>query len=133
MRFRKHVKLEKGQLQLDITPLIDVVLLLLIFFMLTSTFVLQPGIKVNLPKAATSEVLQKENLVIVVTKEDLIYLDDRTITTEQLKSELKKASTDKRPLLIRADRGSSLGKVVELWDLCREVGISQISIATTQE
>jgi len=131
MKFKRRTELEKGKL--DIVPLIDVVFLLLIFFMLTSSFIFQPGIKVNLPKAITSEVLHKNSLIIIVTKDDSIYLDERVITIDELTTRLTIAAREDRPLLIKADRGASLGKVVEVWDLCREEGISQINIATLHE
>ncbi|MBI4335802.1 MAG: biopolymer transporter ExbD [Candidatus Omnitrophica bacterium] len=131
MKFKRHVELEKGQL--DIAPLIDIVFQLLIFFMLTSSFIFQPGIKVNLPKAVTSEVIHEKNLIILVTANNYIYLNDRIITMSELASRLRIASKENKPLLIKADRRASLGKVVEVWDLCRDEGISQISVATSQE
>ena len=131
MKFKRHVELEKGQL--DIAPLIDIVFLLLIFFMLTSSFIFQPGIKVNLPKAVTSEVIHEKSLIILVTGNNYIYLNDRMITMSELASRLRIAAKENKPLLIKADRRASLGKVVEVWDLCRDEGISQINIATSQE
>jgi len=131
MKFKRRTELEKGKL--DIVPLIDVVFLLLIFFMLTSSFIFQPGIKVNLPKAITSEVIHKESIIIVITKSDAIYLNEREITMDELTTRLAIAAKEDKPLLIKADRGASLGKVVEVWDLCREEGISQINIATLHE
>jgi biopolymer transport protein ExbD len=130
MKFKRHVEFEKGQL--DIAPLIDVVFLLLIFFMLTSSYIFQPGIKIDLPKTVTSEAIQKENLVVAISAENTIYLNNRPVTLNILKSLLKKSATDKRPLFIKADRKASLGKVVQVWDICREVGLTQINIATTQ-
>ena len=131
MKFKRRTELEKGKL--DIVPLIDVVFLLLIFFMLTSSFIFQPGIKVNLPKAITSEVIYKESIILVITKNDVIHLNERAITMDELTTRLAIAAKEDRPLLIKADRGASLGKVVEVWDLCREEGISQINIATLHE
>lgn len=131
MRFKRHVELEKGQL--DIAPLIDVVFLLLIFFMLTSSFIFQPGIKVKLPKAVTSEVLHEKSLIILVNSKNYIYLHDRAITKSELTSRLRLAAKENKPLLIKADRRASVGKVVEVWDMCRDAGISQINIATSQE
>ncbi|NQU74264.1 MAG: biopolymer transporter ExbD [Candidatus Omnitrophica bacterium] len=131
MRFKRHVELEKGQL--DIAPLIDVVFLLLIFFMLTSSFIFQPGIKINLPKAVTSEVIHEKSIIIVINSKNYIYLNDRVITMSELASRLSIAAKENKPLLIKADRRASLGKVVEVWDLCRDEGISRINIATSQE
>lgn len=131
MKFKRHIELEKGQL--DIAPLIDVVFNLLIFFMLTSSFVFQPGIKVNLPKAVTSEVIDEKSLIVAVTSNNYIYLNDRAITMSELASRLRIAAKENKSMLIKADRRASLGKVVEVWDLCRDEGISQINIATSQD
>jgi biopolymer transport protein ExbD len=128
MRFKRHVELAKGRL--DIAPLVDVIFLLIIFFMLTSTFVLQPVIRVKLPKAVTSEALKERNLIIEVTTEGKIYLDNQIVSLNELRKELKKIVAENRPLLIKADEKASLGTVVKVWDLCRDVGISQVSIAT---
>lgn len=130
MRFNKKLEIEKGQL--DIAPLIDVVFLLLIFFMLTSSFVFQPGIRVDLPKAVTSEVLQREILVIDITRDDEIFINDRPVNDEELFSRITVASKGDQPILIRADKNSGLGKVIEVWDICRQLDVEQINIATTK-
>lgn len=133
MRFRRHMELEHGLKQIDIAPLIDMVFQLLIFFMLTSSFVMQPGIKVNLPKAVTSEVVKQENIEIVVSSENVVYIDGKVINTQELKGLLKQVARSKRGILIKSDRRASLGRVVEIWDMCRDFGITQINIATNQE
>ena len=133
MRFKRRKKKERQGLgTIDIAPLIDVVFLLLIFFMLTSTFISQPGIEVSLPKAVTSEVLDKKNLVITITSENVIYLDKEVVTLKELEARLSKAYTEGKSLLIKADRRASVGRVVEVWDLSRSLGIPKINIATEQ-
>jgi len=125
--------LEHGLKQIDIAPLIDVVFQLLIFFMLTSSFVIQPGIKVNLPKAVTSESVQIENMEIIVSGENVLYFNGKVVTMQELKNFLKQISKRGQSVMIKADRRASLGRVVEIWDLCRENGIKQLNIATNQE
>jgi len=127
------VELENGLKQIDIAPLIDMVFQLLIFFMLTSSFVMQPGIKVNLPKAVTSEIVKFENIEILVSSENITYLNGKVVTTQELKNLLAQAAKRKQSILIKADKRASLGRVVEIWDLCRDLGIVQINIATNQE
>ncbi len=131
MKFKRGVFIEKGQL--DVAPLIDVIFLLLIFFMLTSSFIFQPGIKVNLPKAITSEIIQMENLILVIDKNNKVYVEDRIMTGEELRSMLHIARQKSQPILIKADRRASLGDVVRIWDLCRQENIEKVNIATTQE
>ena len=133
MRFKGRMELEHGLKQIDIAPLIDIIFQLLIFFMLTSSFIMQPGIRINLPKAVTSEVVRFENIEIVVTGENILYLNGKVITTAELKELLKKAALRDQAILIKSDRRASLGRVVEIWDMARDLGVNQINIATNQE
>ena len=130
LKFKRHLKLDEDRL--DVTPLIDVVFLLLIFFMLTSSFIFQPGIKVNLPRAITSEMLSEENAVVNITAENLIYYNHKLVTIKELTAVLKKIASARLPVLIKADRKASLGRIVEVWDICRQKGVSQVNIATNQ-
>jgi len=134
MHFKGRMELEHGLKQIDIAPLIDMVFQLLIFFMLTSSFVMQPGIKVNLPKAVTSEAIKYENIEILISAENVAYLNGKVITIGELKTLLKQVSKRKnQTILIKADRHASLGRVVEIWDMARDLGITEINIATNQE
>ena len=129
-RLKRRTSIVKGQL--DMAPLIDVVFLLLIFFMLTSNFVVQSGIKVHLPKAISSEVIRRENLVVTLTGQDLLFLNDQPITVNVLTEKIRQAARENQTVMLNADTSASLGRVVEIWDLCRQFGVSQINIATNQ-
>ena len=130
MKFKRRLKIEKGMI--DLTPMVNVFFLLFVFFLFTSSFIFQPGIKVSLPKAVTSEVMQLDNVTVTVTKDDKIYLEDRQITNEELVSRLKILSKERMGLLIKADSRAPLGRIVEIWDACRREGVLQINIATNQ-
>ncbi|MFA5118053.1 MAG: biopolymer transporter ExbD [Candidatus Omnitrophota bacterium] len=134
MKFRRHVEFEHGLKQIDIAPLIDIIFLLLIFFMLTSSFILQPGIPVKLSKAVTSEALRRVNLVINLTFEDRVYCNaDEIKLPQELKGLLARAARENTPVLIKADQRASLGKVVEIWDMARQTGVTVINIATDRQ
>ena len=133
MRFKRHIELEHGLRQIDIAPLVDVIFQLLIFFMLTSSFIIPSGIRVNLPKAVTSQMVKSRSLEVVVSGENVIYIDSRVITIQELKSILKGLAANNQPLLIKADRRAQLGRVVKIWDMARNLGLSQVNIATFQE
>ena len=128
MRFNRRVKIEKGMV--DLTPLVNVFFLLFIFFLFTSSFIFQPGIKVSLPKAVTSEVIQQDSIVLTITKDDKAYLNEREISRDEIVSNLKLIAKAKTPLLLRADSAASLGRIVEIWDMCRDEGVAQVNIAT---
>jgi biopolymer transport protein ExbD len=130
MKFKRNLYIEDAQL--DMIPFINCVFLLLIFFLLTSSFIFQPGIKINLPKAVTSEVIRENTVVITVTADNRYYLDEMPVTLLELKNKLEKASST-GPVLIKADRDVVLSKVINIWDFCRDIGIKQVNIATNQE
>jgi biopolymer transport protein ExbD len=133
MRFKRHFEWERGQKGIDITPLVDMIFQLLIFFLLTSSFVVsQAGIKVNLPKAVTSDVLNDETFVITVNKNDALFIVDKPVSMKDLSLKLESLSK-KKAVLLRADKKASLGSIVSVWDLCREKGMQKVNIATIQE
>ncbi|OGX33906.1 MAG: hypothetical protein A3F87_04920 [Omnitrophica WOR_2 bacterium RIFCSPLOWO2_12_FULL_51_24] len=118
---------------LEAVPLANCVLLLLVFFLLTWNYSAQTqaGIKVSLPKAVTSETLGARATVITITREKALYLGNDAVSTQELVSRIE-ALPKKDSILIKADKGTSLDRVVEVWDICRRAGIQQVNIATTQ-
>jgi biopolymer transport protein ExbD len=131
MRFRKSAKIEAGLHQIDIVPLIDCVFLLLVFFMLTSSFVDVGGINVKLPKTITSDEVDSRSLTVVISSEDIMYIAGKPHTAKEIEAFLKKDNYES--IFIKADSNSSLGVVVEVWDMCKRLGIEKIGIATTFE
>ena len=133
MRFKRHIELEHGLRQIDIAPLVDVIFQLLIFFMLTSSFIVPSGIRVNLPKAVTSQMVKSRSMEILVSGENVVYVDGKVVNIQELKPMLEELKSRNQPLLIKADRRAQLGRVVEIWDMARNLGLSQVNIATYQE
>ena len=82
MRFKRHYQMTKGELNL--TPLVDVIFLQLIYFMLTSSFIMQPGIKIKLPKATTTETIKKEEIFVSLSEEGIIFYKGQPITLKEL-------------------------------------------------
>ena len=133
MRFKRHMEFEHGLKPIDIAPLINVVFLTVIFFMLTYTLVMQPGLKVNLPRTVTSDAVKYESLEITISSDSSVYMNTKILASQELKALLNQAAKAKSPVLIKADRRAPLGKIVEIWDMCRDLGISQINILTDQK
>jgi biopolymer transport protein ExbD len=116
--------------RLDITPLIDVVFLLLIFFMLTSNCILQTGLRVNLPTTGESYTMPSNRVEIYITAKDKVYLRGESVTRDELMRKLTDLSSGYASVLIFADIDSRHGKVVEVEDVCRRSGFTSISVAT---
>lgn len=121
---------------INLTPLIDVVFLLLIFFMVSTTFVtIRYGIKVDLPKTTTPEEKIKENIVVSITKDNEIYLGRKWVKTErELVALLQREIREKGTLVIvNADKEVKHGKVVRVMDLARKAGAMKLGILTSPE
>jgi len=133
MKFKGRMEFEHGLKSIDIAPLINVVFLLLIFVMLGSGFVSQPVVPVNLPRAVTSEAVSRENIEVLVSAENVASLNGRVVSDDELAAAFKQISRGRAAILIKADRSSSLGRAVKIWDMARSAGITQINIASSQE
>lgn len=123
---------EDIKLEVNIISLIDVVLLLVMFFMITTSFVAQPGIKVKLPQASAKEIRQEKELVVIISKNKKIYLNEDLISLslfpDRLGKALKKGNTP--ILIIKADELVPHGLVVKIMDIAKKTGIETLAIAT---
>jgi biopolymer transport protein ExbD len=131
MRFKADRK--NNASLLDITPIVDTVFNLLIFFALSLNFVSTPGIQVNLPQSSAREVPQdRKDFRIVISAEGQIYANQKAIDVKTLSRELEKASQagGDTQVLIQADQQVAHGKVVEVMDLARRAGLSRLAIVT---
>ncbi|HKJ66911.1 MAG TPA: biopolymer transporter ExbD [bacterium] len=113
--------------------LTDIVLLLLIFFMLTSSFVVQPGIKVRLPRAATGQEATEDRVFITVTSSNQIYLNQVQVNRSQLGEQLRQILRESdRLVVIRADKDISLESTIRIVDIAKLAGAERFMIATEQ-
>lgn len=119
---------------LDLTPLIDVVFLLLIFFMVSTSFIREPGgIRVDLPHSDTQEFIHEgEELVVKLTEDGHIFVDDVGVDIDSLRRELKRTGTSapETVVIVKADRIVDHGRVVQVMDLAKRAGLSRIAVAT---
>ncbi len=129
MRFRK---LKEEEPRLGITPLIDVVFLLLIFFMLTSHFNVASGIPIRLPKVAKRVYDgQGPKIILVIDKAGRVFIKGEKIAIKDLGPKLQNLveKEDLAHLLLQADRDVKHGRVVQVMDLAKRAGVSSIIIA----
>ncbi|MBN2121250.1 MAG: biopolymer transporter ExbD [Candidatus Omnitrophica bacterium] len=121
--------------RLNIAPLIDVVFLLLIFFMLSAHFVTQPGIKLTLPTASTAKLHPEEDVIISITNENDLYLNEKKIDLDNLLDELrvKLNESQKKTVIIKADEKIDLGLAVKVMDIAKQAEAKGLVISTRAE
>jgi biopolymer transport protein ExbD len=130
MKFRHP---NKRDATFNLTPLIDVVFQLLIFFMVTTTFVsFENRVKVNLPSGDFAAAESSKNITVTITEDNTIYLNGKLIDplriTESIAAELKKAP--EKIVVLEADKNVLHGKVISVMDLLKKGGADKIAIAT---
>jgi biopolymer transport protein ExbD len=133
MKFKRHLEIEQGLKAIDVVALINLLFLLLIFLMLAPIFIVRSGISVSLPTALTSEALSSENIEIIISKDNAVYLNNLAVSLPELKDFLRDFSKRNGSVLIKADKAAALGMAVKIWDLCRQQSIMRINIATDQK
>jgi biopolymer transport protein ExbD len=134
MKFKRHLEIVKGRI--DAVPLVNVTLLVLMFFLLGSAFVLQPGVNVemlNLPLSTLNVGAPAQGaLMVTVTRDDLIFFNDERTDLAKLKASLEK-STQRFPgirLVVKADQRVSYERLVQILDLVKAAGIQYVLLAT---
>jgi biopolymer transport protein TolR len=115
--------------EINVVPLVDVVLVLLIIFMVTAPF-LQGGLEVDLPKVATRGMDVREGLVITVRRDRTLAVGDRSVALGQFEDALARAGAASRPVFLRADQGVPYGVVVDVIARLRRSGVSALGLVT---
>ena len=112
--------------------LTDIIFLLLVFFLLSSTFVLQPGVKVQLPTTTTSDISSEKSIVISVAKDGTVYLNDNLVNKLELGAQLRQKVLDVgMPIIVlRVDKDLSMERLVEVMDISKMAGADRFVIAT---
>ena len=115
--------------------LTDIIFLLLIFFLLSSTFIVQPGIKVELPKTTSMDITAEKSIVVTITADGSLYLNDRRVSRATLGVQIQQkihSAVGKPIIVIRGDRRITLEQAVEVMDLAKKAGAERFDIATKQ-
>ncbi len=123
---------------IDMTPMIDVVFQLILFFLVSTTFAVMPGISLNLPSSSTAQSTTMSGITITADKDGGLWFNDTAVTFETLGGELAAYDTkDKKreeiPITLEADSEVTNGTIVQIFDVIREIGFSAVDLRTKQK
>lgn len=120
---------------MNITPLIDMVFILLIFFAVNATFVKESGVEVERPSARTAEIQQKANILIAVTANDEVWIDRKRVDPRSVRGHVERlhAENPEGAVVILADENSKTGLVIEVLDQTRLAGVENVAVAATPD
>jgi biopolymer transport protein TolR len=117
---------------INVTPLVDIVLVLLIIFMMTASYIITPAIKVELPKAVSADSVVQSMLALVLTREGDLFLNNAKASDDELRAFIRKEKSENKELeaVIAADASVRHGRVVQLIDLIKSEGVVKFAINT---
>lgn len=121
----------RSMVEINMAPMIDMVFLLLIFFLVTTSFVKETGIEVNRPTAATATSKEKATILIGVDGDNRVFLDHREIDVRAVRANIERALAEnpEGSVVVVADKASTTGTTIEVMDGCRMAGALNVSLA----
>ena len=133
LKRRSHLKAN-----VDLIPMIDIVFQLILFFLVSTTFAILPGIKVNLPESSTAKGEAKASITITAKASGIMYFNDRQVTFETLDECLEKFDTEEKPrseypVTLEADSEVTNGTIVTVFDVLRKNGFSAVNLRTSKK
>ena len=131
---RTHTEHEAQSIGLNLTPLIDMMFILLIFFIVTSSFVKESGINVNRPTAKTAVRKERGNIIVAIDKDGNVWIDRHQVDVRAVRAKVErmKSENPEGEVVIVADKASHTGTLVQVMDQVRLAGVSNISIAASK-
>ncbi|PWK54500.1 ExbD/TolR family protein [Pleionea mediterranea] len=131
---KQVAKRKEEDAEIDMTPMLDIVFIMLIFFIVTASFVKEAGVKVNNPAGLTATARPDANVFIAITKEGEVHIDNKNIDVDKLKVEIQriKQETPEGSIVIQADRDSKAGVVMKVLDAAKGAGVKAVSVAATR-
>ena len=132
MRKRRLQEVE-DEIDLNITPMLDIVFIILIFFVVSTSFVKESGVDVNRPSASTAERKERGNIMIGITEDNTVWIDKRQVDIRAVRANIERlhAENPEGAVVIQADRDARTGVLVQIIDQSRLAGVSNVSIAAS--
>jgi biopolymer transport protein ExbD len=131
MRMKRSQIEDEDDDAVNLTPMLDVVFIMLIFFIVTASFVKESGIDVNRPNAATAERKEKGNIIVAISEDNQVWIDRRQVDPRALRANIERmhAENPNGAVVIQADEESKNKLLVQVMDAARMAGVKNVSIA----
>ena len=126
---------EESKSEINLTPMLDVVFIMLIFFIVTASFVKEAGIDVNRPDAQTAEVAEKANILVAISSANEIWINRRRVDPRAVRANIERlhAENPEGSVIIQADKLAYTETLVGVMDSARQAGVFNVSIAATDD
>jgi biopolymer transport protein ExbD len=128
---RRKLVRDQDETDINITPMLDVVFIMLIFFIVTASFIKEAGIDVNRPGAVTAERKERASILVAITETGEVWIDKRPVDVRAVQANIERlrAENPQGGVVIQADKNSKNGLLVQVMDAARLAGVEEVSIA----
>ena len=128
---RRRQNRRKSESEVNLTPMLDVVFIMLIFFIVTASFVKESGIEISRPGASTAVRKEKGNILIAISSNDQIWMNRRQVDPRALRANIERAHAEnpQGAVVIQADKAAKTGLLVQVMDAARQAGVKDVSLA----
>ena len=128
---RRRRDRRKSESEVNLTPMLDVVFIMLIFFIVTASFVKESGIEISRPGASTAVRKEKGNILIAISANDQIWMNRRQVDPRALRANIERAHAEnpQGAVVIQADKAAKTGLLVKVMDAARAAGVKNVSLA----
>ncbi|WP_339862002.1 biopolymer transporter ExbD [Paremcibacter congregatus] len=131
---RKHAAKQNDDAEIDMTPMLDIVFIMLIFFIVTASFLKEAGIDINRPDASTAVKADKANIMIAVSEKNEVWMEKRRVDVRAVRANVERlrAENPEGSVVIQADVDAKAGVVMEVVDAVRMANVSDYVVATKE-
>lgn len=132
MRRRRSMDATADSNEVNLTPMLDVVFIMLIFFIVTTSFIKESGIEIERPESSAASPRPEAQVLVAITPEGAVWVDGKPVDVHQVGQEVAGMLTEQGSAVIQADRNSTTGLLIEVMDRLQEAGVEQVAVAASR-
>lgn len=127
---RRRLNADNGEShEVNLTPMLDVVFIMLIFFIVTTSFIKESGVEIERPESSSASPRPDAQVMVAITREDAVWVDGQPVDIHRVGNEVAGLVSGEGGVVIQADRASTTGLLIEVMDSIREAGVDNVAVA----
>lgn len=132
MRRRRSMESTKDSNEVNLTPMLDVVFIMLIFFIVTTSFIKESGVEIERPEASAATPRPDAQVLVAITPEGAVWVDGKAVDVHRIGQQVAGMLSDDGAVVIQADRASTTGLLIEVMDRLKQAGVEQVAVAASR-
>ena len=129
---RRRRSRDMDESEVNLTPMLDVVFIMLIFFIVTTSFVKESGVEIERPEASAASPRPDAQVMVAITPQGAVWVDGKPVDAHRVGAAVADLVSDEGSVVVQADRNSTTGRLVEVMDQIREAGVDKVAVAATR-